>query len=190
MSNLLLDNKPFHLSLENLPCMIHGRGKTGASFFTMNVVLDLLEQKHKVIFYSAYQAARDFLTENVPAENLRIITSPSQFDENTQLLIPMSGEKELFMELLRHRGDTEYIFVIKNIEELDKETVKEILTYENIIVSGGCGDAEFSDLLTSHPYNAQIIFSDIKEFAPKEDITLGQYQGYYMGKGIVGLQNS
>lgn len=190
MSNLLLNNKPFHLSLENLPCMIHGRGKTGASFFTMNVVLDLLEQKYKVVFYSAYQAARDFLTENVPGENLSIITSSSQFDENKQLLILMRGEKDLFMELLRHKGDTEYIFVIKNIEELDKETVEEILTYTNIIVSGDCGEAVFSHLFKDHAFKAHIFFSDIQEFVPEEDITLQKYQGYYIGKGMVGLQDA
>lgn len=188
--SLLLNKTPFHLTPQDLPCMIHGVGKSGASFFTMNVVLDLIDQGHTVIFYSAFRAARDFLTENIPEEKYAVIESQDQFSSTKQLLIPMSGEKELFMDLLRKRGDSEYLIVVKNIEELSQDIVREILTHKNVIISGGCGDTKFSNLILDHQYASRIFFSDLNVFLPHEQIDLKMYEGYYEGRGTVFLQDA
>lgn len=179
---LLLNNQLFHLAISDLPCIIHGRGKTGASFFTMNLVLDLLDEGHSVIFYSAFTAARDFLVKNVAAERLSVINNESQFDDNQQLLIPMSGDVNTCMKLLRHRGNNNHIFVVKNIEELEPLIVEEILRYKNVVVSGDCGAKELKD----HPFNSKIVFSDFHEFT-HEQYVFDQYQGCYVGKGIVSV---
>lgn len=185
MSTLLLNHEEFHLTPQDLPCMIHGTGKSGASFFTMNVVLDLIDQGHKVIFYSAFHMARDFLTENVAEEKYEVVESRDQLSSTKQLLIPLSGEKELFIDLLLEKRNSEYIIIVKNVEELSREMVREILKHKNVIVSGGCGDKKFSNLIVDHSYASRIFFSDLHEFLPNEKIELDTYEGYLEGRGTV-----
>lgn len=164
--------------------MIHGKEKSGASHFTMAVVLDLLQQGHKVIFYSAYKAAREFLLDHVSADDVCVISEPLMLHNSEKLLIPMSGEQELFMNVLQNRGDSEYIIVVKNVEELDEEYLEEVLSYRRSIVSGDCSEPM---LLKDHDLRTRILFTDLSEFT--QDIAqLEQYQGYFVGKGVVSLK--
>lgn len=181
---LLLNNKPFHFTPTDVPCMIHGKEKSGASHFTMAVILDLLQQGHKVIFYSAYKAAREFLLDHVSADDVCVISEPLMLHNSEKLLIPMSGEQELFMNVLQNRGDSEYIIVVKNVEELNPEYVEVVLTHKKIVVSGDCGGLM---PLKDHLFNAHILFSDIAEFT-QGNVLLEQYQGYFVGKGVVSLK--
>lgn len=165
-----------------LPCLIHGIDKTGASFFTMNLVLNYLKEGKKILFYSAFKPAKDFLTENTPAEIHEVITHINQ-RSSKQLIIPLSGNLTLFTDMLKDNYYDEYIIVVKNCELINNLTAHYLTRYEKIIYSGNILKTQE---INTNNMKSTILFSDLDAFGVSS-IELDKYQGYLIGKGTVSL---
>lgn len=166
----------------DLPCLIHGQDKSGASFFTMNMVLNYLREGKKVLFYSAFAPARDFLVENTAREIHEVVTSADQYSEK-QLVIPLSGDQTLFAKILQDDRYNDYIKVVKNDELINPEVVALLQNNENVVYSG---NFLASTGLSKDIMKSIILFSDLENFGIK-DIQLAMYHGLFVGKGIVEL---
>lgn len=173
----------------DLPMLIHGTEGSGASFFTMQLVLHYLERRNDVIFYSAFKPAREYLEKCVEKEFYEVITDASQIQQNSQnretrqLIIPESGNVELFMELINTLDVSQKLVVVKNVESLDEEILQKLLQLQHVIFSG---DTLSIDSLQKAYLASYVLFSDLKKFglAPMH---LEKYEGYMEGAGLVAL---
>lgn len=182
MKQILLDGKEINAISFDLPLLIHGRDKSGASFFTMNLVLNLLNEKKKILFYSAFKPARIFLIKNTTEETFQMIENVTP-TYSEQLIIPISGNIELFKEILRKNYYENYIFVMKNIETFDEELFSLLSSKDNLVFSGNFLNSQGPN---KEKMNSIILFSDLEEFGiQKEKIDL--YQGFYIDKGTIEL---
>lgn len=187
MTQLILNKEVFDVNSCKLPCIIHGEEKSGASFFTMQWTKELVEAGHKVLFYSAFPQAKEFLLSEC-SDKAKVIESPD-FETDTQLIIPESGNKDLFAELLTDDRVYEYVIVIKNIEELELEMLIDLLKIKNVVISGNWPHSYMKEALRTDTVPSRIYFSDLGGFLLDKHIELGKYQGYFVGKGRVGVKS-
>lgn len=186
MNDIILNKEIFDVSSCELPCLIHGENKSGASFFTMKWTKELVEAGQKVLFYSAFPQAKEFLLSECPDE--AVVIKKPEIEPDTQLIIPESGNKKLFADLLNNKAIYEYVIILKNVEELELKTLKNVLKMQKVVLSGNWPHEYMKEALKIGTIPSRIYFSDLGGFLLDKHIELGKYQGYFVAKGRVGIK--
>ncbi len=164
MNSILLNNNQFTFTATNLPLLIHGKDKAGASLFTVTVAADLFSQGYKMLILSGYHMARDEFYQQVKG---------LPFQEN--ILFYTKEESNLFLGALDQPDIQERIIIIKNIELFPEEIVDRILLFSKIIISGDINQCTFKDKVLKQNYQSKVLFSQLGN-NPLPD--LEKYQGY------------
>ncbi len=191
MNTLLLDKSKLQIRLSDLPCLIHGVDKSGASYFTVNLLADMYRHSVKVLFFSAYHMARDTFLEltNMTAP---LIIKNSQLPHDAdkkQIIFIESGDHESFVYTVQSLPDiNERVILIKNIEVFEEKVYEQVEDKPFIIISGDIEKCSYKQRIFAKKYQTNILFSplDMGIKLPK----LEQYHGYLSGKdkhGIVRL---
>lgn len=126
---------------EDLPLVIHGAPKTGASHFSLSVVADLFAQGRKILLFTAFPAAReDFLaqTAELGRTSFDIVDASQIPAAAADAVIVKSGVIALFLETLKRLPDlAERIVFIKNVEAvLTSEIVELVRSHSRLVLSG------------------------------------------------------
>lgn len=125
IKKILLNNKSFNYSVNELPCLIHGKEKMGASLFTMSLVADLYTQGYKLLCITGYPMAKDEFLSQTGAEDETISISNviNQTTELNKKALFVTKENPLaFIQLTKMMSDiNERVILLKNIDLLNKD---------------------------------------------------------------------
>jgi len=189
---LFLDNKPFHFSEDDLPCLVSYANGTGGSHFSVVLVADLFLSGSKILFLTAYPMATDNFLNQVEGSGLNIARIENEGDlvgkENTQAIMIKSGDEELFMKVAELLPDIkERVVFVKNIEGLKGETLKKCLEFDKVILSGDIDKCDLKEEILKRHFKTTILFNQ-----PETDLTLKvpeleKYSGYMWGDEIEGI---
>ncbi len=62
---ITIDNQEFICDRSLLPCFINGHEKSWASYFSINLISELIQRKNKIIFFTAFPAGREELIKQI-----------------------------------------------------------------------------------------------------------------------------
>ncbi len=158
-----------NLTKKDLPILIHGEDKLGASLYTMSLAANLHSQGNKILFLCGYAQAREEFTKQV-----------GEFDDSATFFVKEGVEN--FKNTLPQSGDR--IVIIKNIELFDENIFKLIKGAQNLIVSGDVGRCSFGKALTKETFATKVFFSELDGFdVPK----LEKYAAFFTSKNLQGI---
>jgi hypothetical protein len=196
LKKLLLNKKEFHVTVEDLPILIHGKNMTGSSLFTVSLVADLYNQGSKIFFLSGYHMARDeFLEQTNNLCNGIFLTSNTETIPEVQkkrIIFIRKEDPDWFIKVVQVLSDIEErVILVKNIDLFPEEVFDAVVNKSKLIISGDIDKCSYRDKLISKSYSTKILFSK-----PKVDLGvtlpfLKQYEGYLSSKnetGVVSLQ--
>ena len=137
---LLLNNSPWNFTVDDLPCLVHGKDKVGSSLFTVSLVADLYSQGSKFLFLSGYHMARDeFISQTREPENTILIEDQSsiQSAESKRTIFIPRERMELFIKAIERLTDIQdRIVLIKNFDLFDESIFKAVEKNNKLILSG------------------------------------------------------
>jgi len=177
--NILINDKKTDFLLNDLPVLISGAEKTGSSFFTVCLLVNLLKSGHKVILFSAHPAAKEEFRNQV-GDNL------------DNALIIDSEKEEDFIEIIKNISDlSERIVLIKNIDQYSKKIFEAVKDLKLVIFSGDLDKCQFADDLIKKNFSSKIFFS-YSEKNPIEKLKLlPKYSGLIFSEkhnGIIKIE--
>lgn len=192
MNKILLNKKEYKFSINDLPCLIHGKEGSGASFFSVFLISKLFQAGNKILFFTAYPMAKEELQNQIGNQGgVDFIEKGFQIkNANSKAIIMKSGDEKLFLKAIEELCDiNERIIFIKNVENYKKELFKKLINYNRIIISGDLDQCNNFDLIDSIKYKIKILFSDSKNDLQISLPQLKKYEGYFFSKNKEGILN-
>lgn len=191
LQKMFLDDKELHLAQSDLPCLISYPEKTGGSQFSVTLIADLFLRGEKVLFLTAYPMATDNFLSQIAETNRGVKRIDSENDIAEHLdadaIMIKSGDEDLFMKIVPLLPDLKQrIIFVKNIEKFSDETVKTVLAFEKIVLSGHLDECRLKEFIANYNYQTTIIFDQPttgKFKVPK----LEKYTGYLQSKSKKGV---
>lgn len=188
-NKITLDNKPFKFTKSFLPCLVTWAEKSWASFFSICLISNLIQQWFKAIYFTAFPMAKDELLNQIWKENFYEIDKKSDLNNipNDKSIIIKSWNQKLFQQTIWNiKNLNEYIIFIKNIEEYDESILEWIQKKQKVILSWNLDNCKSKDKILNKKRESKIIFtapknSDIK--IPK----LEKYESYLISRKISGI---
>lgn len=192
LDKIQLDDQPFDISVDQLPCLISYSEKTGGSHFSVSFIADLFLSGSKILFLTAYpMATENFLKQvNDSGSSITQIESLEDLRRNidTQVIMIKSGDEEFFMEVVDSLTDIdERIVFVKNIETFKQDTVKRCLGLEKVILSGDIDKCELKEEILKKTYTTTVLFGLSKIDPFLKVPPLKKYTGYLRSKDVEGV---
>ncbi|MFN4181073.1 MAG: hypothetical protein ACK4FA_00035 [Candidatus Paceibacteria bacterium] len=183
MQKILLNEKVCVPNEQYLPCLIdYGEG-SGGSQFSITFVVKLFNSGSKVLFFTAYQMAKENLYSIVGDgnPNVAFITDVSELDGNLdkQCIIVESGNEQLFIECIaKHPELLNRVILIKNIENFSQQIFDMTINLPKVIFSGDLNACVAKDVLMIKDYESIIVFPNYKTQFDFEIPELEKYTGF------------
>ncbi len=176
--DILIDNKKLELTKNGFPILIHGAEKTGASFFSICLLTDLLKTGMKAFLFSAYPMAKEeFRKQIVGYEDGAIIID--------------SGDEQALVEALQETPDLdERVVLIKNIDNYSLNLFNAVKDLKLIILSGDLDKFKFSNSLIDENFSTKILFSPSEKYSQYDLSDLPKYSGKMISNtynGVISL---
>jgi hypothetical protein len=176
---ILINDKEVVFNKENFPMLINGADKSGASFFSISLLVNLFENREKVLFFSAFDPAKEEFRKQLG----------DSINGNT--LIIESGNEENFIKELDKISDlSDRIVLCKNIENYSSNLFNKLTDQELVIFSGDIDKCEFGEQLVKKDFKTKIFFSYPEKLEVENKIELPKYKGMIISskyKGIISL---
>ncbi len=175
MNEILLDGSNFECNKNNLPLLIHGEDKAGASLFTITFAANLFASSSKLLFLTGYHMAKEEFLKQVG----------SSYKSNNSVIFCSKDKVEEFTKLATTLPDiNERVVIIKNIDLFDEKTFDLISNKQKIIISGNISKCAFKDKILHMKFKTKVIFSEIEVTRIPE---LQKYEGFLMKGNISGI---
>jgi len=173
--DILVNNKNTIFNKKDFPMLISGIDKTGTSFFSICLLANLLKAGEKVLFFSAYQAAKEAFAEQIT-------------NNKENAIVIESGEEEIFLEVIKNTPDlSERFLLIKNMEVYSEKVFEATKGLNLVIFSGDLDKCSFADKLVEKDFSSKIFFSQSEKY-PQEGLgNLPKYFGKIIGNRINGI---
>lgn len=178
--DILIDNIKVNFSKNEFPILIHGAEKTGASFFSVCLLANLLKSGIKTFLFSAYPMAKEeFRKQTIGYEKNSIIID--------------SGDEQALLEALQKTsGLDERVVLIKNIDNYSVNVFNAVKNLELIIFSGDLDNCQFADSLIDKNFSTTILFSASEKYYQYDVNNLPKYHGKIISNtynGVVSLDH-
>lgn len=187
--SIILDDKIYKVSENDLPCLVVYGEKAGGSHFTVTMITDLFLQGKKILFLTAYPMAKDNFLEQIkdfPGKTINI-TDKKQLDDTPGIIIE-SGNEELFLAALKLLPDIkERIILIKNMEVFSQTVFDACLPFSNLIFSGDIDKCIAKEQIIKNVYKTIVVFTKPQIKLGFEIPALEKYVGYWRGENNKGL---
>lgn len=171
--NILIDNKKVDFTEDDFPMLISGASKTGASFFSIGVLANLVSRGLKVLLFSAYPAAKEEFKK--------------QIINSTNAIVIESGDEQVFIETMKGILDlSERVVLIKNIDVYGPKLFNVVKNLKLVIFSGDLDECQFADDLLK-TIVSKVFFSQSNKYPNKEKINLPKYYGKIISKKYNGI---
>lgn len=178
--NILLDNKKVKFNKLDMPLLIHGAEKTGASFFSICFLANLLKDGTKTILFSAYPMAKEEFRKQI-----------SGYEKDA--IIIDSGDEKVLIEMLKNIQDLkERVFLVKNIDNYSTNLFDAVKDLGLVIFSGDLDKCQFADSIIDKKLTTKIFFSSSEKYPQYELGNLPKYHGKVVGdinNGVVSLDS-
>ncbi len=187
---ILLNNEAYHISEDDLPCLIHYAPKAGGSHFSVAMVADLFLRGSKILFLTAYPMAKDNFLQQIKGEESKtaFITNASQLNTDAQAIILESGNEKLFLQAVEKLDDlNERVVLVKNIEVFSDAVFESCLKLQKIILSGNLDECSMKKQISEKQYKTTVVFSKSETPLKVEPPELEKYKGYLWSDGKEGL---
>lgn len=176
---ILINDKEVVFNKEDFPMLINGADKSGASFFSISLLVNLFENGEKVLLFSAFDPAK---------EEFRKQLSDS-INENA--LIIESGDEENFIKELDKVSDlSNRIVLCKNVENYSFNLFNKLKDQELVIFSGDIDKCEFGEQVANKDFKTKIFFSYPEKLEIENKIELPKYKGLIISQkynGVISL---
>jgi hypothetical protein len=173
--NILLDDKKIDFFLNDLPILISGAEKTGSSFFSVCLLVNLVKSGYKVIIFSAHPAAKEEFRNQVGA------------DLDKALIVESENEDE-FIEIIKTIPDlSERVVLIKNIDSYTKKLFDAIKGLKLLVFSGDLDKCQFADDLIHLNFESRIFFSFSEKYPIEGVKEIPKYFGKIVGERYNGV---
>lgn len=188
-NKITLDNKPFKFTESFLPCLITWADKSWASFFSICLVSNLIQDWNKVIFFTAFPMAKEELLSQIWKEKTYEINKESDIKTipNDKSIIIQSWNQKVFQQTVQNiKNLSEYIVFIKNIEEYYESILDWIPENQKIVLSWNLDNCKFKDKILNRKRESKIIFTVPKDSniqIPK----LEKHESYFINKKTSGI---
>lgn len=154
-----------HFTLRDLPMLIHGKDKSGASLFAITVAAKLHEQGMKLLVFTAFPMAKEeFLKQIYDPKDVLYLESEDAMEDAARYrtIIVQSGNTDLFLRAIAELDDIhERILFIKNIETIQKDIFGSISMYP-FIVSGDIELNPTQGVFAKTEYVTKILFTPLE----------------------------
>ena len=170
MKKITVNSKEFSFSGSNLPVLIHGEDRSGASLYTITLLANLYKAGMEVIVLCGYSMAKEEFEKQVG---------------NGGTFYTKEKEMEFLMEDLNDRENR--VICIKNVEMFSEGTISTILGNKNIIISGDLNKCPFKNNILGKPFATKILFSKLSDTSIPE---LKKYEGFVVAEGMDGAKTS
>jgi hypothetical protein len=197
---ILLNNKEFHFSEADLPLLIHGAHKAGASLFSVTVAVQMFLIGKKLLFFTAYPMAREEFMAQIAGsgkekdvfylEREGDIAKASEFCA----VIVKSGDSELCLKAFRElSGIKDRVVLVKNIESvLTGALFSAVKGHDKLILSGDLDGVSFAGEITPLGFRSKVFFSKPAVDTGISVPDLEKYVGFMSGRenGLITLNKS
>lgn len=186
--NIILNDKIYNVSDNDLPCLVVYGEKAGGSHFTVTMIADLFLQGKKILFLTAYPMAKNNFLEQIKDVSGKTIciTDKKQLDDTPGIIIE-SGNEELFLESLKLLPDIkERIILIKNMEVFSRAVFDACLAFPNLIFSGDIDKCVAKEQIIKKLFNTIVVFSKPQIKLGFDIPALEKYIGYWRGQNYKG----
>lgn len=185
---IVLDQKPYYITENELPCLITYPEKTGGSDFSITLVADLFSRGSKILFFTAYPMAKDNFSEQISESEISYITSNSELSSDSQCILVESGNEELFLYTIQNLKDIEdRVIFIKNIETFSEALLITCINFEKIILSGDIDECLNKELILQKKFHAKIFFNQPNSMRDVLIPQLEKYTGYLLSDSKEGI---
>lgn len=176
---ILINDKEVVFNKEDFPMLINGADKSGASFFSISLLVNLFENGEKVLLFSAYDPAKEEFRKQLD----------NSINENA--LTIESGDEENFIKELDKINDlSNRIILCKNIENYSSNLFNKLKDQELVIFSGDIDKCGFGEQLVNKDFKTKIFFSYPEKIKIENKIELPKYKGMIISskyEGIISL---
>lgn len=176
---ILINNKEVVFNKEDFPMLINGADKSGASLFSISLLVNLFQNGEKVLLFSAFDPAKEEFRKQIAGFI------------NDDALIIESGDEENFIKELDNINDlSERIVLCKNIENYSSNLFNKLKGQELVIFSGDIDKCEFDEQLANKDLKTKIFFSYPGKIEIANKIDLPKYKGLVISQkynGIISL---
>lgn len=191
--DILINDHTESFSPSDLPMLISGVDKAGASLFTIATAINFFRNGNKILFLSAYPMAiekfMELLTEQEKSD-VEIVENETPVNSKRAILIK-PGDEDLFIKVHGTLPDAnDRILILKNFERYTK-AIEHVISTTKLILSGNVDEAPYLDALKHKRFTTSIFFSKPKQYPVNQFITLEKYTGMITNpkfEGIVKLR--
>jgi len=174
--NILIDDQELNFAKDDFPMLISGTDNTGTSFFSICLLANLLNSGLKVLFFSAYSAAKEAFKKHIVNEEKAIIIE--------------SGEESAFIYKIKNTTDlSDRIILIKNIETYSPKIFEAVKDLKLVIFSGDLDKCHFTDDLIKKDFATKIFFSQSDKYPQIGLDNLPRYRGKIFSNKYQGIIN-
>ncbi len=183
VQTILLNKQVYHLTEDNLPCLITYQEKSGGSHFSVTLIANLFLAGSKVLFLTAYPMAKDNFLQQVKDMESKIayVKSESEIKQNkdAQAIILESRNSDLFVKAVKCLNDiNERVVFIKNMEVFSNSVINPALNFKKLILSGDIDKCTSKKQISKKKFRTTVIFSKPKILLPIAPPKLEKYTGY------------
>lgn len=173
---ILVNDQEVVFNKEDFPMLINGADKSGASFFSISLLVNLFENGEKVLLFSAFDPAKEEFRKQLSGS----------INENA--LIIESGDEENFIKELDKVSDlSNRIVLCKNVENYSLNLFNKLKNQELVIFSGDIDKCEFSEQVANKDFKTKIFFSYPEKLEVENKIELPKYKGLIISQRYNGL---
>lgn len=190
MNKILLNEKNFHFSEADLPCLIHYSEGTGGSHFSVTMIADMFSNGSKILFLTAYPMAKDNFLQQISGNENKVLIATQKYKLTTdkQAILIESGNQNLFLEALNHLDDiNERIIFIKNFETFNDKVILAVINRQRLVMSGNLDASKDKNTISEKHFQTIIQFSKSEIKLTKNYPGLEKYSGYFWQNDRDGL---
>jgi hypothetical protein len=195
---LLLNQEPYVISENNLPCLVTYGEHMGGSHLSIALVANLFLSGSKILFLTAYPMARENFLEQIGTNHsgIAFVDSIPELEKalSAQAIILKSGDENLFIEAVKVLPDLhERVVLIKNMEVFGETVFDVSLSLEKIILSGNIDACISKGKIVKKNFSTIIVFNQPEIKIGFNVPPLEKYTGFLFSdakKGVLSIKKS
>jgi hypothetical protein len=159
---IFVNGREAFFSGHDLPILISGKEGSGASFFSLCLIADFLRRGHKILFFSAFPAAKmDLMRQMSPMDQQcpEFIKNGETIQGKRAIILDSGEESDILNEIKRIPDLSERIIFFKNMDKYSKELFDAVGKGERLIISGDVDQCCFMNEIVSKRFSTLIFFS-------------------------------
>lgn len=181
---ILVNGREALFTGQDLPILISGQEGSGASYFSICLIADFLRRGHKILFFSAFPAAKiEFMNQMSAADrdNSEFINNGDRMRGKRTIILDSGDEADILKEVKRIPDLEERIIFFKNMDKYSPAMLTALGGGRLLIISGDIDQCSFAADLAKKDFSTMIFFSQPSGYSLEDFKKLKKYQGVVKG---------